>query len=87
MTAPWSFAGSPDPRTDGEVVLMEGTTFCISDGRGDVGGRASGLFVRDTRILSTWTLQLGVERLEPQQLFLFGGAGLHVVLLVGWGRR
>ena len=30
-------------------------------------------------------LQAGVEGLQPQQFLLFGGAGLHVVLLVGDG--
>ena len=30
-------------------------------------------------------LQAGVEGLQPQQFLLFGGAGLHVVLLVGVG--
>jgi glycogen debranching enzyme len=38
---------------------MEGTTFCISDRRGNLPcGRSSGLFVRDTRMLSQWELSL-----------------------------
>lgn len=45
---------------------MEGTSFCISDERGDVGThRTSGLFVRDTRILSGWRLQLAGRQLDP----------------------
>lgn len=66
MTAPWLYAGAPESRGDGEVTLMEGTTFCISDTRGDVGTpRASGLFVRDTRMLRIWRLTIPGRQLEP----------------------
>ncbi|HEU5036637.1 MAG TPA: glycogen debranching N-terminal domain-containing protein [Nocardioides sp.] len=69
MTAPWLYAGAPDPRADGEVVLMEGTTFCISDASGDIGDqRASGLFVRDTRVLSRWALRLRGHRMDPLRI-------------------
>ena len=45
---------------------MEGTTFCISDRRGDLPyGRSSGLFVRDTRMLSRWELRLSGRTPTP----------------------
>jgi glycogen debranching enzyme len=66
VTAPWSFAGAPDWNGGGEVTATEGTTFCISDDRGDVGAtRTSGLYVRDTRVLRTCRLTLTGRRLEP----------------------
>lgn len=66
MTAPWLYAGAPEGRGDGEITLMEGTTFCISDRSGDVGTpRSSGLFVRDTRLLRVWRLSIAERRLEP----------------------
>lgn len=69
MTAPWSFVGAPDTHGDGEAVLMEGTTFCVSDGHGDLGDRpADGLFVRDTRVLSTWRLTLEQRSLQPLRM-------------------
>ena len=52
--------------------------------RGELGERA-GLRQRAEAVREL--REAGVERLEPQQMFLFGGAGLHVVLLVGSGRR
>jgi glycogen debranching enzyme len=65
MSAPWLYAGAPDPVADTAVTLMEGTTFCISDAQGDIGALpAGGLFVRDTRMLSGWTLTLSGRRLD-----------------------
>lgn len=65
MSVPWLYAGAPDPVADTAVTLMEGTTFCISDAQGDVGALPTGgLFVRDTRFLSTWTLSLAGRRLD-----------------------
>jgi len=41
-----------------EIVVLSGSDFLVSDGRGDVNGqeRPNGLFVRDMRHLSTWRL-------------------------------
>ncbi len=48
------------------VTLIEGSTFCISAGNGNIiPGAPMGLFVRDTRILSEWILEVDSERLEP----------------------
>jgi glycogen debranching enzyme len=49
------------------VTLVEGSTFCISDAAGDIQpGRAHGLFVRDTRVLSRW--ELTIDDVTPQPL-------------------
>jgi glycogen debranching enzyme len=50
----------------GTVVLVEGSTFCISEPGGDiVPGQPQGLFVRDTRVLSHWELTVDGRRAEP----------------------
>ncbi|HLU54964.1 MAG TPA: glycogen debranching N-terminal domain-containing protein [Pseudonocardia sp.] len=60
--APGPFnAGEPALITDagGTVSLVEGSTFCLSDGAGDVrSGSMHGFFFRDARMLSRWELSL-----------------------------
>ena len=52
--------------TGAQVTLVEGASFCVSDVSGDLhGGRGQGLFVQDTRILSTWVLQVDGQEVEP----------------------
>jgi len=49
------------------VTLVEGSSFCISTGCGDIpGGSAQGLFFRDTRFLSR--LELMVNGVRPEHL-------------------
>src|SRR5579875_1527509 len=56
----------PTPGPGGEITLVEGTSFCISESNGDVLPATShGLFVRDVRVLSTWTLRIDGHRLHP----------------------
>ena len=76
MTPSWpNAAGAPDA-----VVLMEGMTFCISDSLGDfTPARPAGLFVRDTRMLSRWSLD--VESVRPEPLAVHHGSP-HAALLV-----
>ncbi len=63
MTEPWLFADRPAAPGAGSVTVTEGTTFCIGDRRGDLGAAApGGLFVRDTRVLSTWDLMVDGQR-------------------------
>jgi glycogen debranching enzyme len=45
------------------LTILEGTTFCICDARGDVGGATSGFFADDTRFLSI--LRLLVDGKAP----------------------
>ncbi|GAB0106991.1 glycogen debranching N-terminal domain-containing protein [Nocardia sp. JMUB6875] len=50
----------------GAITLVEGSTFCLSDHRGDVEpGTPYGLFFRDARVLSRWELRLDGQRPEP----------------------
>jgi len=63
----WAYQGGPSVPSlgVGAVTLVDGSTFCISDRTGDVvAGSAMGLFVRDTRFVSTWLTELDGSRLE-----------------------
>src|SRR5262245_45288578 len=40
------------------LTILEGSTFCISDDRGDIGGETGGLFASDTRFLSRLVLRV-----------------------------
>jgi len=44
------------------LTILEGSTFCISDDRGDVAETTSGLFAHDTRFLSRLALTVGGAR-------------------------
>jgi glycogen debranching enzyme len=41
------------------LTILEGSTFCISDDRGDIAAETSGLFAHDTRFLSRLVLRVG----------------------------
>jgi glycogen debranching enzyme len=64
---PWTFAGE-SPTLAGArplVTLVEETSFCLSDGGGDIlPGAAHGLFFLDTRFLSALVLRIDGERVE-----------------------
>jgi glycogen debranching enzyme len=49
------------------LTVLDGSTFCVCDQRGDVDGlaTASGFFASDTRFLSRSVLTLGGARLDP----------------------
>ena len=48
------------------MTLVEGSTFCISEPGGDIAhGQPHGLFVRDTRMLSRWTLAIDARTPKP----------------------
>ncbi|MGH9101737.1 MAG: glycogen debranching N-terminal domain-containing protein, partial [Acidimicrobiales bacterium] len=48
------------------LTLIEGTSFVICDGAGDIGdGPVDGVFVGDTRICDRLTLTVDGERIEP----------------------
>jgi glycogen debranching enzyme len=54
-----SGTGPPVSGEAGDVILLEGSTFCISALSGDVHrDRPHGLFVADTRMLSCWRLAI-----------------------------
>jgi glycogen debranching enzyme len=74
MSDPWTFSGVP-PLLNGYLstggsgnlsTLIEGSSFCISASTGNlIPGAPMGLFVRDTRLLSVWLLEVDGEGLEP----------------------
>jgi glycogen debranching enzyme-like protein len=41
------------------LTILEGSTFCISDDRGDIAEETSGFFAHDTRFLSRLVLHVG----------------------------
>ena len=59
MTTPWASGTEPahGMPPQGLVTVIEGTSFCISAASGDIEPTGTqGLFVRDTRVLSRWSL-------------------------------
>lgn len=67
----------------GLTTLVEGQTFCVADGSGDMRPDfPHGLFVLDTRVVSQWVLRvndqlvetLAVDRVEPFEESFFGRA-------------
>jgi hypothetical protein len=48
------------------LTILEGSTFCICDDRGDVGDETSGFFAYDTRFLSRFRLTINGERRRRQ---------------------
>lgn len=68
MSNPWTFSGkvSDTSSSDGTVVLVEESTFAISDLAGDMDqDGALGLFFRDTRNISQWRLLINGNKTEP----------------------
>ncbi|WP_436497953.1 amylo-alpha-1,6-glucosidase [Actinokineospora sp. HUAS TT18] len=68
MTA-WSSSASPPLSASGGsavTTLVDGSTFCQSAGDGEIHpDRPHGLFVSDTRVLSTWRLTVDGQAVEP----------------------
>jgi len=44
------------------LTILEGSTFCVSDERGDIAEPVMGLFADDTRFLSRWVLKINGAR-------------------------
>lgn len=68
MTDAWGSGEAPHARTDepGTVTLVEGATFCIADRSGDIRpGAEQGLYFRDTRFLSRFTLDIDGQAVDP----------------------
>jgi glycogen debranching enzyme len=64
----WDFRSQP-PTAAGVgplVTLVAGSSFCVTTANGSiVADTEQGLFVRDTRVISEWLLEVNGERLEP----------------------
>ncbi|MBT2250767.1 amylo-alpha-1,6-glucosidase [Arthrobacter sp. BHU FT2] len=64
--AGWNSDTAAGPLGAGSVILVEGSSFCISSSNGDIrGGRPHGLFVADVRIVSALTLAVDGQAVEP----------------------
>ncbi len=87
MSDPWLFDGAPAPVGTGQVVLLEGTTFCIGDSAGDLGAQGpQGLFVRDTRVVRRWRLTLAEHRLDAVRVHQDSPhSATHLLLAPGTG--
>ncbi|HZB70583.1 MAG TPA: glycogen debranching N-terminal domain-containing protein, partial [Acidimicrobiales bacterium] len=83
MAEPWTYSGEVARlgAPDGSVTLVEGASFCLSGGNGDVRpGGADGLYLLDSRFLSRLELRvdgaplegLGVALEEPFSAIFFG---------------
>jgi glycogen debranching enzyme len=44
------------------LTILEGSTFCVSDDRGDIAEPTMGLFASDTRFLSHWIMRVNGQR-------------------------
>jgi glycogen debranching enzyme len=67
MASPWVPTGPVASLAWGRFTLVEGSTFALSDTLGDMHGeQPQGLFVLDTRVISTW--QLRVDGLPMEEL-------------------
>ncbi len=51
--------------TESKLILVQGSSFCISGQSGDIVAATHGVFFRDTRFLSRLELRVNHQRLEP----------------------
>jgi hypothetical protein len=62
----WNADTAAGPLEPGAVTLVEGSSFCISSGNGDIILEyPHGVFHEDTRILSGWYLTVNGNPVEP----------------------
>ncbi|WP_258804757.1 glycogen debranching N-terminal domain-containing protein [Pseudarthrobacter sp. NS4] len=66
MTA-WNADTEAAASESGSVTVVEGSSFCISSGSGDItsDGGTNGAFFQDTRIISSWVLRINGALREP----------------------
>ncbi len=66
MTA-WNADNEASVSDSGSVTVLEGSSFCISSGSGDItsDGGTNGAFFQDTRIVSGWVLRINGSLREP----------------------
>ncbi len=68
MSDPWTTTAEPvrHDGAGGPVTLVQGSTFCISGRGGDIRpDQPEGLFFLDTRLLSTWRLNVNGAPVQP----------------------
>ncbi len=71
-----------------QLVVLHGSTFFVSDGRGDVEniGDPNGFFVRDMRHLSAWQLVVGGMPTRPLSTRTLDRDHARMFLTIGWAR-
>lgn len=81
MSTPWTLASeSPRIGGTGTLALVEGSTFVVSAPGGDIHpDQPQGLFVRDTRVLSTFRVTVDGTPLEPVSAVVRGPFSMTVV--------
>lgn len=64
---PWTDTSTgPGIGNVGSITLIDGDTFVISSDNGDIrGDQTEGLFLRDTRVLSSWQVEVDGYPLDP----------------------
>jgi len=64
--AGWNADTLAQPAGAGAVTIVEGSSFCVSSGNGDIfPDLPHGVFFRDTRLVSRWTLLVDGAPVEP----------------------
>lgn len=82
---PWANVARVAPVPGDQVVVVEGSTFVISDASGDIRpSGAQGLFHRDTRFLSRLELRVDGARLESLAARTVSSYSARFVLGVPW---
>jgi glycogen debranching enzyme len=82
-------AGNAKPTSmDDQLVVLRGSSFVVSDRRGDVEAEAepTGLFVRDVRHLSTWLLTVDGQRTRLLTSRNLGHDTARFFLTQGWAK-
>jgi glycogen debranching enzyme len=65
VTNEWNFRGESVALTrPANAMLVEGSSFCISEGSGDISESPDGLFFIDTRVLSMFRVRVNSQALE-----------------------
>jgi glycogen debranching enzyme len=76
----WAFDGAAADVGGESVTLVEGSSFCVSDARGEIrSGSPHGVFFMDTRVISTWRVTLDAADLD--HLAAFSDAPHHATFL------
>jgi glycogen debranching enzyme len=66
MSERWTLSDESEPISPATITLVEGASFTICNGGGDIVGRGvEGLYIADTRICSTLVLTVDDRKLEP----------------------
>ncbi|MCW2983452.1 MAG: sle [Conexibacter sp.] len=81
MTAPRGPGDTSAPLDRGGLItVVDGSTFCLSDRSGDIGGDPQGLFFLDARLVSRWELR--IDGVAPEPLSVAGEVPFHATFVL-----